>query len=519
MLIIINALLPCAYLIVIKNQILEYYYTIIITNFIYNDNIMTSFTNIGFGSYRIDNRIEEHFNSLKKAIDSGITTIDTSANYSDGSSEILIGNILNDLVENGSMKREDFFLITKGGYMQGNNYHFALKKKEQGIPFPEVVEFDNGLWHCIHPYFLEDQINRQLYRLDQVDKGYIDVYLLHNPEYFLKYALKNAYDKKEASEIYYKRIKAAFEFLEEKVSEGKIKYYGISSNTFPVSSVMSDFTSLERVYEIAVNISENHHFKIIQFPFNLVESGAYFEKNQEQNTKTVLEFANEHGITVITNRPLNAITETGLIRLADFNADAFSREELLKYLEVLVSMEEDFLTGAEANLYLDAEDFKILKANLNFSEMLKNYWEKFGSIEHLNDYIEFSFSYRLHALMDFFEEKVKDEHFTDRFDKYVKLVFKVLNLITNYYKEKADVRSKYFHSIIDKHLEKEFQHLTLSQKAVLVTNSVPGVDCVLVGARKEVYVDDIKPLLYSEKTKHYSEILSNIREEVSNELE
>ena len=90
---------------------------------------MKSFTNIGFGSYRIDNRIEEHFNSLKKAIDSGITTIDTSANYSDGRSEILIGNILNDLVENGSMKREDFFLITKGGYMQGNNYNFALKKK------------------------------------------------------------------------------------------------------------------------------------------------------------------------------------------------------------------------------------------------------------------------------------------------------------------------------------------------------------------------------------------------------
>ncbi len=480
---------------------------------------MTSFTNIGFGSYRIDNRIEEHFNSLKRAIDSGITTIDTSANYSDGRSEILIGNILNDLVENGSMKREDFFLITKGGYMQGNNYNFALKKKEQGIPFPEVVEFDKGLWHCIHPIFLEDQINRQLYRLDQADKGYIDVYLLHNPEYFLKYARKNAFDKEEATETYYKRIKAAFEFLEEKVSEGKIKYYGISSNTFTENSILFDFTSLEKVYEIAVNISENHHFKIIQLPFNLVESGAFFEKNQLQNTKTVLEFANEHGITVIVNRPLNAITETGLIRLADFSSGPFSREELLKYLEVIASMEEDFLTGAEANLFLEPEDFIILKSNFNFSELLKNYWEKFGSIEHLNDYIEFSFSYRLHALMDFFDEKVKDEHFSDKFDKYVKFVFKVLNLITNCYKEKADLRSKHFHSIIDKHLEKEFQHLTLSQKAVLVINSVPGVDCVLVGARKETYVDDIKQVLFSKKTKQYSEIFSNIKEEVSKELE
>ncbi len=480
---------------------------------------MKSFTNIGFGSYRIDNRIEEHFNSLKKAIDSGITTIDTSANYSDGRSEILIGNILNDLVENGSMKREDFFLITKGGYMQGNNYNFALKKKEQGIPFPEVVEFDNGLWHCIHPFFLEDQINRQLYRLDQADKGYIDVYLLHNPEYFLKNARKNAYDKKEAAEEYYKRIKAAFEFLEEKVREGKIKYYGISSNTFVESSICFDFTSLERVYDIAVNITESHHFKIIQLPFNLIESGAFYERNQQENTKTVLEFANERGITVIVNRPLNAITETGLVRLADFRADQFSREELLKYLEVVVSIEEDFLTGAEANLYLEPKDLKILKSNLNFGEMLKNSWERFGSIEHLNDYIEFSFSYRLHGLIDFFEDKVKDEHYSEIFDKYVKFVFKVLNLITNYYKEKANLRAKNFHTIIDKHLEKEFHHLTLSQKAVLVINSVPGVDCVLVGARKEVYVDDIKHVLFSEKTKQYSEILSNIKDEVSKELE
>ena len=480
---------------------------------------MDSLTSIGFGSYRIDNRIEEHFNSLKKAIDSGISTIDTSANYSDGRSEILIGNILNDLVKNGDMNREDIFLITKGGYMQGNNYHFALKKKEQGIPFPDVVEFDKGLWHCIHPDYLEDQINRQLYRLDQVDEGYIDVYLLHNPEYFLKYARKNAYDKKESQEKYYNRIKSAFEFLEKKVEEGKIRHYGISSNTFPEKSMAFDFTSLEELLFIAEKISRYHHFKYIQLPFNLIESGAYFEKNLRGNTKTVIEYANEHDFKVIINRPLNAITEKGLVRLADFKAEPFNKEELLKFLEVVSSMEEDFLAGAESNLFLDPEDFRLLKANFNFSDMLKNNWDRFGSIEHLNDYIEFSFSYRIHGLMDFFDEKVKDEYFVSQFEKYIKFVFKVLNLITNYYKEKADIRSKYLHTVIDKHLEKEFHHLTLSQKAILVLNSVPGVDCVLVGARKESYVEDVLPILRSKKTKHYDKILSTIKEEVLNELE
>ena len=178
---------------------------------------------IGFGGYRIDNRIEEHFNSLKKAIEYGITTIDTSANYSDGKSEILIGNVFNDLIENGNLKRDDFFLITKVGYIQGANYNFVLKKKEQGNPFPEVVEIEKGLWHCIHPEFIEDQLNRQLHRLDQFNKGYIDLYLLHNPEYFLKHARVNAFDKEDSRKTYYSRIEKAFIFLEEKVKQGKIK--------------------------------------------------------------------------------------------------------------------------------------------------------------------------------------------------------------------------------------------------------------------------------------------------------
>lgn len=52
----------------------------------------------GFGAYRIDYRVKEHFESLEYAIKNGINIIDTSANYSDGGSETLIGNVLVDLV-------------------------------------------------------------------------------------------------------------------------------------------------------------------------------------------------------------------------------------------------------------------------------------------------------------------------------------------------------------------------------------------------------------------------------------
>lgn len=480
---------------------------------------MNNVAKIGFGCYRIDNRIEEHFNALHKAIDSGIRIIDTSANYCDGRSEILIGNVLNDLISNGKLKREDIMLITKGGYIQGNNYQFAMKKLKNGAPFPDVVEFEEGLWHCIHPEFLEDQINRQLHRLDQNENGYIDVYLLHNTEYYLRNARKNAFEKEDAQKVYYKRIRESFEYLEEKVKQGKIKSYGISSNTFPLNDGLFDFTSLEKVYELAQEISPDNHFKYIQLPFNLLESEAFLNKNQCGRTKTVLEYAKEKGIHVITNRPLNAITDKGLVRLADFKADEFNKEEFLKYLEVVNTIEDDFLKDAITNLHLEKDDIAFLSNNFVFGRALGSNWEKFDSIEHFNDFIEQHLSFMINNLIDFFDEKIKDDYFVELFDRYMKFVFKLLSLISNYYKGFANKRSEYFHSLINDSVPDDIKPMTLSQKALLTIASAEGIDIVLIGARKEEYVEDVKPVMISTALKQCDTILSKIKESIINETE
>ena len=480
---------------------------------------MNNVAKIGFGCYRIDNRIEEHFSALQKALHSGIRIIDTSANYCDGRSEILIGNVLNDVIASGKLKREDVTLITKGGYIQGANYQFAMKKLKNGTPFPEVVEFEEGLWHCIHPEFLEDQINRQLHRLDQNNGGYIDVYLLHNTEYYLRNARKNAFEKEDSQKVYYKRIKEAFIYLEEKVKEGKIKYYGISSNTFPLNDVLFDFTSLEKVYEVAQEISPDNHFKYIQLPFNLLESEACLNKNQCSRTKSVLEYAKEKGIHVITNRPLNAITDKGLVRLSDFKADTFNKEEFLKYLEVVNSIEEDFLKDAITNLRLEQDDIAFLSNNFVFGRALGGNWEKFGSIEHFNDFIEQHLSFKINNLIDFFDEKIKDDYFVELFDRYMKFVFKLLSMISNHYKEFANKRAEYFHSLINEFILDEGKPMTLSQKALLTVASTDGVDIVLVGARKEEYVDNILTIINCNALKQCDKILSKIKESVINENE
>lgn len=472
-------------------------------------------SNIGFGCYRIDDRVEEHYNALRKAITSGITLIDTSANYSDGRSELLVGNVITDLISENKIRREDVMIVTKGGYMQGQNYNFAVKRKKQGNPFKDVVEIEEGLWHCISPDFLEDQINRQLFRLNQNDNyGYIDVYLLHNPEYFLKWAEINGHENAATLEEYYLRIKKAFEFLEEKIVEGKIKSYGVSSNSFPRNISKFDFTSLDKIVDCANRVKTENNFSFVELPFNMIESNALLERNH--SGRSVIESAEAHGVKVLINRPLNAITSKGLIRLADFEFNEISENELLRQVKFVCVLEDDMLKEKFPKFRIPPEDTRVIKSLLTFGENLRDNALTFGTYEHLTDVIENYYSPRINYMVDYFEAKISDDFTLENFNKYIKEVYRLFNYLSNFYRIYADKRGKQIHSLFNDICDERFHGLTLSQKAILLLNSVDGVDCVLVGARNEKYVDDILKIKDFEKIENAEEVFIKIRDEIKN---
>jgi len=229
----------------------------------------------GFGCYRIDDGIPQHQKALEKALQSGINVIDTSSNYSDGGSEILVGKVLNKLIAENKINRENIIIVSKGGYLQGSNLKLGVEREQSGKGFKDVVKCTRDLWHCISPDFLENQITLSLKRL-QLEK--IDVYLLHNPEYFLTYSIIS--DPERRVREYYRRIKDAFIYLEEEVKRGRISYYGISSNTFAEKETKQNFTSLGKVISVANEISEQNHFAVVQFLMNLIENGGINIFNQ-----------------------------------------------------------------------------------------------------------------------------------------------------------------------------------------------------------------------------------------------
>jgi aryl-alcohol dehydrogenase-like predicted oxidoreductase len=284
-------------------------------------------SSFAFGTYRTTIHNPIHQEALHYALERGIVDIDTSSNYMYGEAEELIGATIKDF------KREDISIVSKGGYIQGPN----LQRVQEGWSVEDLVEYDPSCFHSISPMFLKDQIERSLERL-QSDT--IDTYLLHNPEYYLMTNIKsNATDEEidQHQAIMQERIQKAFEFLEEMVKEGKIKSYGISSNSFAKKPNDYHFLDYSKLIEYAKTIAgEAHHFKVIQLPLNM------YEKDGVPCAK----WANENGLQVHVNRPLNAFYMGGMLRLASYDKCG-EFEELLKQVE---SINNPHLQGVIKNL-------------------------------------------------------------------------------------------------------------------------------------------------------------------------
>ena len=258
---------------------------------------------VGFGTYRVSIKSNEHREALLAALTAGCTLIDTSSNYTNGESEELIGDILS--------KNPEFnpIIVTKAGYVQGKNLKTLADLNAAGKALEDLVDLDENLKHSIHPEFLESQLTQSLERLKKTS---VDYFLLHNPEYYFQ-------SEGATPGEYYARLEKAFHYCESEVKKGRIKAYGISSNNFVLPTEARDVTDLSRILEITKKMKAEN-FKMVQFPFNLIEIGA-LEKLGEHGDESLLELCMKNGLISVVNRPLNAFAQNKLVRLATYEND------------------------------------------------------------------------------------------------------------------------------------------------------------------------------------------------------
>jgi aryl-alcohol dehydrogenase-like predicted oxidoreductase len=425
---------------------------------------------LGFGCYRIADGNEDHEAALRHYLERGGNLIDTSANYTDGQSEILVGKVLK------SFPRDRVIVVTKAGYIQGQNMTLARSR-----PFPEVVQYGAGIWHCIHPEFLETQIVQSSQRL-QLEM--IDVFLLHNPEYFLSHQSHGKELAATDHDEFYRRIGQAFQFLEDQVQTGKIRWYGISSNNYGLALSDPTMTSVQRCLAEAEGIGRDHHFRVVQLPMNLYESGGALEKNNAG--KTLLEFTRQCGLGVLVNRPLNASYRDQLVRLADFakrGQGPRTKEDLLSLLNPL--REHEHLLGSRLGISLEIEDTKT-----GLADLLEQIVPQLRSVD---DWDRVVGKYVARPLRRWIEG-TESEHGSDpAWSLWIQQFFP---LVQSTFEEIERLIQGGQQSVSDevrkKLLEAGYPESAspLSQIALSLLLNLEGLSCVLAGMRRPVYVAD-----------------------------
>jgi aryl-alcohol dehydrogenase-like predicted oxidoreductase len=242
-----------------------------------------SVSSIGIGTY-LGNADEEtdrrYAETVVRAVELGANVIDTAANYRFQRSERSIGDALAELNRRG-FAREEIVICTKGGYLpfDGAPPRDVRKYVEDNFVKTGIASFADivGGAHCMTPSYLQNQMDQSLRNLN-IDC--IDVYYIHNPESQLPAVSESEF---------WKRLRVAFEFLEQSVANGKIKNYGVATwNGFRIAPDERGYHSLERTVELARDAGgADHHFHFIQLPLNLAMPEALFFENQKLDDKFV----------------------------------------------------------------------------------------------------------------------------------------------------------------------------------------------------------------------------------------
>src|SRR5262249_26201228 len=179
------------------------------------------------------------------------------------------------MIDAGRVSRDEVVLATKVGFIPFDGAVPADRDAYVNDTYvrPGIAKLRDvvGGIHCITPRFLADQLERSRRNLG-VDT--IDVYQLHNPE-------------TQLSEVdrptFLGRMRAAFNYLEGAVSDGKIRAYGTATWAgYRQPASAPDLLSLPDLVRLAREVAgDAHPFKVVPLPYNLATAPTFTLAHQQ----------------------------------------------------------------------------------------------------------------------------------------------------------------------------------------------------------------------------------------------
>lgn len=257
---------------------------------------MKSLSKIGVGLYQgveSDAGDLKLFEVLEFALLNGIHVFDCAPSYRNRRSEIVLGRLTQKYPD------RDYFISTKGGFVpfdfsQGEEKENAYVKElyHKGWVRPQL--FDQEYFQTFDPSYLEQAFNTTLTTLS---RDSIELYYLHNPEYFLA---------KVGRARFLEVMKDVFLWIKDKIKAGQIKAFGISSwdGFFEEQELVR--LELVEFYTLAQEIGIETYFNYLQVPYNFSQTKALFFKGQKVGVlqKSLFAMAEELKISILVSAPL-----------------------------------------------------------------------------------------------------------------------------------------------------------------------------------------------------------------------
>ncbi|GIX07727.1 MAG: aldo/keto reductase [Candidatus Poribacteria bacterium] len=470
---------------------------------------------IGYGGQRVHAEVEEHAQTLLFALLYGVNLVDTAPYYAGGGSERLVGAVLRALIETQGIRRDEVVVVTKVGPVSGAAYRTALQQEEEGRPYPEMVKLQEGFWHCIHPLWIQEELERSLERL-QLER--VDLLLLSSPEsYFL--SADSAADRRQLEAVLYGRIQDAFAQMEQLVRSGRISYYGLSSRGLGTPPDSREHLSLTRCVEEARRAAERvwgspdrHHFAVVQLPFNLLEQGAY-QVPGEPGGRTVLQAAQSFELAVLAARPLNARVGDRLIRLAQYEYDP-DAEEPLTTIAAVAAAEREIVLALRAWRLWDAARAGVSgRLFFNIGETMKHLFPDLQHREHWLQALEHFLAPSIVQAVQRTEglipqaRRIEWEPLKEAYSQAVQRM--VAAVSSHFNRQETELKAPFWEALVQA-LGGEAEGLTLSQMAIQTVASVPGVTAVLCGMKREAYAHECVRLLSRRAFRRYEKALEAV---------
>ena len=264
-------------------------------------------SSVGIGTYLgecDDSEDDRYATAVIHAIEQGINLVDSAINYRCQRSERAVGRALRTAIESGTASREEIVVCTKGGYVPLDGqapadraeYDEYLTREyfARGVMTPADIVAGG---HCLAPGFLANQLVRSRQNLG-VEA--IDVYYLHNPEQQLDLLDRETFNK---------RMRGAFELLEERVARREVGIFGCATwNGLRTPPGSRGHLSLAELIDLAREAGgAGHHFRVVQLPISLLMTEAIRAPTQrlaDGRVVPLLHAAAELGVSVIASATL-----------------------------------------------------------------------------------------------------------------------------------------------------------------------------------------------------------------------